>query len=232
MLSSLRSLALVLASCGIAYAIAKTIPPVHRANVSIVLLRPMLELPDFKPEAMLNRWAWARDGMALQEGLLSDQLLTQVLTEIPALATDLRGLRRMIDVNFAGAESQLYTIRMDHPTPEAALGAVQFMSRAFKEIHRATWLAPLEAAVAALDEQIAAAGPKADRSALLRARAQLHTQVVLQQSDQDRQFRLVSAPRLEPEPIWPKPRMLVALGFIVGIGLAIGVELARRHTSP
>jgi hypothetical protein len=240
----IRSLVIILIATVLGWASSFLVTPVHQAEFSAIVLRPSYEFSDFKPEQNFNRWVWARDGLAIQEGLLTDDFLIGALRSIPELAAGtksqavgaevstisshaLSSIRAKTEILFGGAESQLFTMRFKHTSSIAAVKFAELTRNHMRDYVRSNTLGHLESAIKDIDQKIKSSNASAAQL-LIRMHDQLHSQLTIQTADFDRQFRVIKQPQLLPAPIWPKPKLLAALGLLFGLFGVVAVEVIRR----
>jgi hypothetical protein len=243
----IRSLIIIFGFTILGWSSARLITPIYQAEFSAIILRPNHEFTDFKPEQNFNRWVWARDGLSIQEGLVTDEFLAEALRLIPELneqaksipsspdqsdisTQKLSALRSKTEILFGGAESQLFTLRFKHTSPVAAVKYVEYARDSMRNYFRANSIGSIESAIKQIDQQLKSPN-KSGTQQLARIKDQLESQLTLQSADFSRQFRVIKQPQFNSVPIWPKPKLLAAVGILLGlftVSIVEWIKVARK----
>jgi hypothetical protein len=233
--------ALVGAIGGFAY--ARLASPIYQAVGMAALERPHVEIPNASNEDLKNRWVWVRDGLALQQALISDDFLVSLISTVPAMnerfahfstqtgyhrenvsERDLRlafseHLRREIQVDYTGGDANgfVITVRDGQATVARDIAAAA--------LARLRSLA-LDAVADEYSRTRHALEGRPESKAIESAR-------LAQQAYAEGAFRILREPFEPLRPVWPRRDLLLALGIFFGalVGMALEFLLGRKGIS-
>jgi uncharacterized protein involved in exopolysaccharide biosynthesis len=214
---------------------AKLTPPIYQCSVMAALDRPHVEVPSSTNEDQKNRWVWVRDGLALQQDLVSDVFLTELIAGTPPLAarfdqfaseaahgisqTDLRlafaeKLRREIQVDYTGGDANGFIITVRDADPVTARRIAEASLDQLRKL-------ALDAVADEYRRVHTALNGRPEEKAIESAR-------LARAAFAEKALRTLREPYTPLRPVWPRRGLLVFLGAFLGALAGWGWQLLRE----
>ncbi|MGE5086241.1 MAG: hypothetical protein ACM3MG_08065 [Bacillota bacterium] len=210
-------------------------PKVYVASSRVAIFRMKIENPDNGSDEGRNRWIWIRDGLNINSALVSDDQLKkfieannsakQATQKMSSENGKLKFLRKMVNVQFTGADENNYVIETKSSDPQLALDlnshifnnlkflAVQKDNDDFK----------------ALEDKVAheaAAYPKnsQEKSFYQNKLMKMKFEHLISQSQKEKVFQVISEPSVGEKAVWPKPLAILIVALLAGLVIGFVLE--------
>jgi uncharacterized protein involved in exopolysaccharide biosynthesis len=234
-------------------------PEQYEVMGRVVVHRSQIEAPNLSTEESKNRWIWVRDGYAIKDSLLSQDLLSSIL-ERSALLRDRfkeylgendsqiresmkRGLgdgdlkiqflaefRRAIDVDYLGGDAFTYVITVKDKSPVLAKEVVGVLVDRLRALVVEETKASYDRSLAALQAEIRSNTTPEIRAHLAETYRGVLSSRVLFMADSSRRVEVVQAPSIPLTPIWPKIDRLLILAAVAGLAIGLLLEYVLAWT--
>jgi len=219
----------------------------------VTVHRTQVEAPNASTEESKNRWIWVRDGYAIKDSLLSQDLLSSILAKSSLLQaryrdflkdndrliqeSQKRGLgdsdlqiqfladfRRSIEVDYLGGDAFTFVITVRDKSAVLAKEVVTVLVDRLRSI-------VIEETTKAYDQSLAALQDELRRNTTPEIRAHLAdtyrgllSSKVLFAAGAGRRVEVVQAPSIPLTPIWPKIDRLLILALVAGLATGLLLE--------
>lgn len=217
-------------------------PTIFLSKSQVALFRMKIENPEFASDEGRNRWIWVRDGLNIQSSVLSnDDLLlflqanshaVDATKRISKESSKVAFIRKLVSVQFTGADENNYIIEVKSSVPELALALNQHL------FSRVRYLAIEKSAVdfkKVYDDLKA----KADQLPAKSAESQFYYDKLfkmkfeheLEQGQRELAFQVIQDPHVVDQPVWPKKAPLLLLSILLGLFLAYSFSFFKSLKS-
>lgn len=221
----------------------------------VTVHRTQVEAPNASTEESKNRWIWVRDGYAIKDSLLSQDLLSSILAKSNLLQQRYqeflkdngsliqdaakRGLgdadlqiqfladfRKSIDVDYLGGDAFTFVITVRDKSAILAKEVVAVLIDRLKSLVIQDTQAAYDKSLLALQEELRRNTTPEIRASLADTYRGLLSSKVLFVAGAARRVEVVQAPSIPLTPIWPKIDRLLILAMVAGLALGLLLEYA------
>ncbi len=228
-------------------------PEQYEVTSRVTVHRSQIEAPNLSTEESKNRWIWVRDGNAIKDSLLSQDLLSSILAKSELLSRRYeefkaendaiireslkRGLvdadikiqflsefRKAIDVDYLGGDAFTYVITVRDKSPVLAKEVNSVLVEKLRSLVVEETKVSYEQSLAALELELRNNTAPKIRAHLAETYRGLLTSKVLFNASSDRRVEVVQAPSIPFSPIWPKIDRLLILALVAGLALGLLLE--------
>lgn len=203
---------------------AQTASEVFEAVSEVLILRPAQETTIKPNEEGRNRWIWARDGLALQKSLLNDEVMSNIL-KLPGAKVLIEktskhkaqlSIEKMIAIDYSGADENAFNIKVKGVDKEFILEANKILFNQLKQNYLTIPEKTYQDALKSFEANAITDGLKEKLNELKAIHA-------WEMSVREDTWRVLKAPQLLSERVWPKKTAivltLVFAGFTLGMFL-------------
>ncbi len=219
----------------------------------VTVHRTQVEAPNASTEESKNRWIWVRDGYAIKDSLLSQELLSSILAKSSLLQgrykeflrdndglikeSVKRGLgdsdlqiqfladfRRSIEVDYLGGDAFTFVITVRDKSPILAKEVVTVLVDRLRSIVIEDTEKAYDQSLLALQEELRSNTTPEIRAHLADTYRGLLSSKVLFAAGASRRVEVVQAPSIPLTPIWPKIDRLLILAMVAGLAMGLLLE--------
>ena len=210
-------------------------PKIYVASSRVAIFRMKIENPENGSDESRNRWIWIRDGLNINSALVSDEQLKKFIetSDVAKQATQnassengkLKFLRKLVNVQFTGADENNYVIETKSSDPKLALdlNAHIFNNLKFLAVQKDN------DDFKALEDKVtqeAAAYPanSQEKSFYQNKLMKMKFEHVISQSQKEKVFQVISEPSIGEKAVWPKPLAIIVVALLAGLVIGFVLE--------
>ncbi len=228
---------------GLVYSL--TTKPVYQAQTHALMMRLKLEPGAKSVEESKNRWIWVRDGLAVKESLLSDEALDdfiqqgnwqQSLEKINSKQSSLpenlvskeqlvrEELRRIVRIDFTGADDYRYLISVKTSSAEMALALTKYLLNRLEYLLVSVYHHHF---IDSVKSYGAIVEPHIKNQSFVDELIKMRAEHAFEQAQRRKSFLIIKKPELLPNPIWPQKKLILVLGLLVGVFFGLAIDFLR-----
>lgn len=218
-----------------------TIDPIYQGRAQALMVRIKIEPSSKTIEESRNRWIWIRDGLGIKANLLADEtfdnfvksystsidfksikLPTSTLSRdmVPESQLLREELRKMVKVDFTGADDFRFLITVKSVSPQITLRLTEFLFERLELLLVQNYQVQF---IEALKSYADVIEPFLKNQSLKDQVIKMRAEHAFEQAQRKNSFQILNKPTISPNPIWPRKKIITLFGLFVGcmVGLAI-----------
>ncbi len=207
-------------------------PKTYKAKSQALILRAKLDEENFGTEESKNRWIWIRDGLNLKTMLTSDLELMNFINSNkqdflnPDNNTNLRNIKSMIEVIYTGADDNNYIIEVKSNNKSLTEKLNIFLFNRIKFLSIEKPQQEIGIIIEELKKEAIQYPPTSNSYLLIQSKiSKLNALKSIELIQNENRFQTIIPPTLETQPIWPNKKLIIFIGFIIGLICGIAIEL-------
>lgn len=217
-----------------------TTSKIYSSKSHVAIFRLKIENPEYNSDESRNRWIWIRDGLNLKSALVPDDLLKLLVeknnaakklsVKYPTSILFFDALRKMINIQFTGADENNFIIEVKSISPELSFDLNTLI---FERIRYLAVTADKDL-FSAVIFQI-----KAKQKEFLNDKVsynfyedkirKMTFNHILEQKQKEDSFKIIAPPSLNTIPAWPKPFLLIGVFSFLGLVWGLALDFILKN---
>lgn len=216
-------------------------PKVYSSKSHIALFRLKVENPDYNSEESRNRWIWIRDGLNLRSAVITDSVIEKIAdtnetakvlsVKFPNKHLFYEYMKKLIDVQFTGADENNFLIEVKAPSAKLALELNTAVFDRIKYLATTADQKNFEELVKEIkNKQKDLQDDKATYSFYEDKLRKMTFNHIVEQKQRETAFEIISNPTLNDHPIWPMHRLIIVMSALIGLIVGFACDFLLKNS--